>query len=138
MVDFDSINKSNAFFNWPAENPNQENMYEWAIHYLDLGWNIMPVEAAGKKPRLWKWEQYQVERVTPELAEEWWEKSWPYANIALICGKISGMVVLDIDDSSRMRLGYFIRSPSNDGNVSDCTGISLFLSISRKWDISKF
>ena len=104
MVDFDSINKSAALFNWPTEDLDQENMYEWAIHYLDLGWNIMPIESSGKKPRLWKWEQFQNERVTPDLAEEWWDRSWPLANIALICGQISDVVVLDIDDSGKCNL----------------------------------
>lgn len=91
-------------FNWPAEDPNQEDMYEWAIHYLDLGWNIMPIASSGKKPHLWRWEQYQTERVTPELIEEWWGKNWPLANIALICGRISGIVCFDLDDPQKCPL----------------------------------
>lgn len=70
-------------------------MWSWATRYLDFGWNIFPIEAAGKKPRV-KWEEYQITRVTSDHIDKWWH-AWPYANIALICGHISGVVVLDVD-----------------------------------------
>jgi hypothetical protein len=32
----------------------------------------------------------------PKQIEEWWSK-WPYANVGVVTGKRSGIVVLDID-----------------------------------------
>jgi hypothetical protein len=87
---------------WPNP-PNKLNMWNWASRYLELGWNVIPIEAAGKRPRI-PWEEYQVKRVTPELVEEWWNR-WPYANIGLICGKISGVIVLDIDRPDLITFG---------------------------------
>lgn len=132
MVDFKSINESSALFNWPTEPEGRENMYEWAIHYLDLDWNIMPIESSGKKPRLYKWEQYQNERVTPELAEEWWDFNWPLANIALICGQISNIVVMDIDDISIVNMGITFEHRIPETAMSKTSrGLHLFFKYPR-------
>ena len=86
-------------WNWPKRNDG-DKMLNWAIRYLDLHFNVMPVESAGKRPRLISWENLQTERVTQEMVEEWWTR-WPLANIALVCGEISDIVCLDIDDAER-------------------------------------
>jgi hypothetical protein len=69
---------------------------EWAMKYVELGWNLMPLMSDGKGPRLKEWEFLQKIKVAPEKVEAWWTE-YPYANIGLICGQISGVIVLDID-----------------------------------------
>jgi hypothetical protein len=76
------------------------------------GWSIIPCcaplgrntgqciqhgwcEAPGKVP-LVKWAQYQAEIPGEELITAWWTR-WPTANLALVTGELSGVVVVDLD-----------------------------------------
>lgn len=70
-------------------------MKEEALKYLGLGFSIIPVKA-DKHPYLSTWKEYQGRRASAEEVEAWWEK-WPSANIAIITGAISGIVVVDIE-----------------------------------------
>lgn len=47
---------------------------------------------------LWdgEWKPLQEERAQRQIVEWWWKK-WPDAQIALICGKLSGVTVIDVD-----------------------------------------
>jgi hypothetical protein len=60
------------------------------------GWNVFPVAEGAKKPPKVKWEPYQAIPVTPELIIGWWRR-WPNANIGVVTGRASGLVVLDVD-----------------------------------------
>ena len=65
-------------------------------YYVEQGFNLIPITKT-KKPRV-KWKRYQTEEVTPDQVETWMKK-YPNGNWALICGKVSGgLVVLDFDD----------------------------------------
>lgn len=66
-----------------------------ALVYLGRGWSIIPVNR-DKHPRLDSWEEYQSRRPTEKEVRAWWTR-WPDANIAVICGHLSGMVVVDVD-----------------------------------------
>jgi len=72
-----------------------------ALRYLKIGWNVIPVNR-DKKPYLSSWEQYQQRRVTEEEVRQWWTK-WPDANIAVLTGQLSGIVVIDIDEKSSLQ-----------------------------------
>ncbi|MGE5154832.1 MAG: bifunctional DNA primase/polymerase [Bdellovibrio bacteriovorus] len=66
-----------------------------ALDYVRLGWSVIPVEPRGKRPLL-RWQVYQYRRAeVPEIAE--WFRRWPQANIAIVTGIVSGLVVLDLD-----------------------------------------
>lgn len=65
-----------------------------ADRYLALGWNPIPLR---KDKRPWiAWAPYQERRVTPEELEEW-RRRHPGANVGIVTGAISGIVVLDVD-----------------------------------------
>jgi hypothetical protein len=49
----------------------------------------------GKRP-LVKWEPYQLEPAHADQVDEWW-RQWPDANVAIVTGVVSGLVVLDAD-----------------------------------------
>jgi len=69
---------------------------EHALKYVEtLGLSIIPIRRSDKKPYI-KWEQYQEKAAPPSQIEEWWSR-WPDANIGLVTGKASGVVVIDID-----------------------------------------
>src|SRR3989344_365389 len=65
-----------------------------ALQYAEMGLSIIPT-GADKRPLI-KWEAYQNRCATIDEINNWW-KQWPEANPALITGKISGVVALDLD-----------------------------------------
>lgn len=67
---------------------------EAALKYSKMGLSIIPVGA--DKISLIKWEPYQSRSPSVDEITAWW-KQWPEANLALITGKISGVVALDLD-----------------------------------------
>jgi len=54
---------------------------------------------AGKHPRLAKWQDRAT--TDPATLKAWWTK-WPMANVGIITGHTSGIVVLDIDDTDQV------------------------------------
>jgi Bifunctional DNA primase/polymerase, N-terminal len=42
------------------------------------------------------WKQYQQLAASPEQLASWWRR-WPAANVAVITGRLSGIVVIDVD-----------------------------------------
>lgn len=76
-------------------------MLEKAIAYHRLGLGVIPIKAKSKNPPLVQWEQFQRRRPTEDEITKWWT-DWPDANIAIITGAVSGIVVLDIDGAEGM------------------------------------
>ena len=76
----------------PSENAN----FLAATKYLkDCKYSVIPV---GKnKKSLIKWEEYQKRLPTEQEIIDWWAK-FPEANVGIVTGLISGLVVIDIDD----------------------------------------
>ena len=68
---------------------------EWALHYRSIGWSPFPVRNADKIP-LVKWEKCQSEIATEEEINGWW-RQFPNASIGIATGKVSGIVVVDVE-----------------------------------------
>ncbi|MHA1225215.1 MAG: bifunctional DNA primase/polymerase [Candidatus Hodarchaeales archaeon] len=68
-----------------------------ALYYLNLGWSIIPVK--NKKPLLSSWKEYQKRRATESEIRKWWRK-WPNADIAVVTGTVSGIIVVDVDNAA--------------------------------------
>lgn len=66
-----------------------------ALAYSQRGWAVVPLRPSDKRPLL-EWAEFQREKPTPELVAEWWRR-WPRANVGIITGAVSGLVVLDVD-----------------------------------------
>jgi hypothetical protein len=65
-----------------------------ALAYAALGLSIIPLD--GKRPALKSWTQYQQER-----ADEKTIRSWTFGNVGIVCGAVSGnLVVLDLDGAA--------------------------------------
>jgi hypothetical protein len=66
-----------------------------ALRYRARGWSVVPIEPRGKRP-LVRWEPLQ--RRAPSEAEirAWFER-WPDANVGVVTGAVSGLVVVDVD-----------------------------------------
>lgn len=67
-----------------------------AMEYVRLGWNPIPLKPQDKKPLLSSWREWQHKKVTEDDVRRWWTEH-PTANVGIITGAISGIVVLDVD-----------------------------------------
>ena len=67
-----------------------------ALAYCAHGWSVIPIEPHGKRP-LVAWTEYQQRRATVDEVTRWFRR-WPDANVAIVTGEVSGIVVLDVDE----------------------------------------
>lgn len=66
-----------------------------ALDYARLGWSVIPIEPKGHRPLI-PWQVHQGRRADiPEIGE--WFRRWPEANLGVVTGVVSGIVVLDLD-----------------------------------------
>jgi len=63
--------------------------------YLARGWSVVPVVAREKRP-LVKWEALQTTPPTAKQLDGWFRR-WPDANVGIVTGEVSNLIVLDID-----------------------------------------
>ena len=66
-----------------------------ALDYVDRGWSAIVLRQCGKFPQI-RWEPYQYRVADPAEVERWFDR-WPDANVGIVTGQVSGLVVLDID-----------------------------------------
>ena len=77
--------------------------FETAKNYLDLGWSIIPVNISwseekqkfDKKPTV-SWKEYQSRLPTEEELHTWFDEG-KVNGIGLVTGKLSGIVVVDVE-----------------------------------------
>ena len=70
-------------------------MLKEALQYSGIGFSVIPIQPKGKKPLI-PWEEYQRTRASEEVIKRWWEK-WPDANLGVVTGDVSGIVVVDLE-----------------------------------------
>ncbi len=66
-----------------------------ALDYLARGWSVIPVRAREKRPLL-AWQLYQQHHASEDDLRVWFAR-WPQANVGIVTGAVSGLVVVDID-----------------------------------------
>lgn len=66
-----------------------------ALAYHKRGWSVITLPYKTKKPMI-KWEPYQ-RRCPSDNELQGWLADGHVANLALVCGQVSGVIVLDID-----------------------------------------
>jgi hypothetical protein len=66
-----------------------------ALDYARLAWSVIPVAPRGKRPLI-RWQAHQYRRADGAAISDWFRR-WPDANVAVVTGLVSGLVVLDID-----------------------------------------
>ena len=70
-----------------------------AEYYLSLGWSVIPVNA--DKTPLVDWKKYQSEKPTKEDLDNWFSGG-TVSGVAIITGKISGLLVLDYEAGQKI------------------------------------
>ena len=64
----------------------------FAYEYIDRGWPVIPI--SGKKPAV-PWRIYQSQRPPLDVVKRWFSPG--RYNLAIVTGRISGLVVIDCD-----------------------------------------
>ncbi len=72
-----------------------EALLEAARGYARLGWSVIPIQPRGKRP-LVPWVEFQQRAPSLDQIDAWFRR-WPDANVGVVTGRISGLVVVDID-----------------------------------------
>lgn len=67
----------------------------WLALY-DMGFSLIPLKPRDKTPLI-PWRAHQKRRASRSTIEAWY-RATPNANIGIVTGAISGLVVLDLDD----------------------------------------
>ncbi len=75
------------------ESAQPKTTLEWAERYLEMGFSVIPLPPRSKKARL-KWKPYQRKKPSLEQVRAWWGRH-PTWGIAIVIGKVSGVIVLD-------------------------------------------
>jgi hypothetical protein len=85
--------------------------------YQSFGFSIIPIKPRDKRPSVDKWECYQETRATPGQIAEWFRD--PALNVGVLCGKVSGnLVVLDFDSPKAYATYWDGKDPSEKTFVS--------------------
>ena len=66
-----------------------------AMVYAARGWSVIPMQQRGKRP-LVAWLEFQRRLAGPDEIDAWYRR-WPDANVGIVTGRVSGLVVVDID-----------------------------------------
>jgi len=75
--------------------------------YLKNGLSIIPLRPKSKEPAIDSWKPYQERRATEEEVEKWFRNT--NNNIGIICGTISGnLVIIDFDSEELFQKWYEI------------------------------
>ena len=69
---------------------------ELAAEYVDSGWSVLPVRPEEKRPYMTNWLQYTKTRA-PKATVDNWFTNLTGAGVGVVTGRISNMVVLDIE-----------------------------------------
>lgn len=77
------------------ERSGSADMTESALAYAARAWSVIPMQSHGKRPLI-AWREFQ-QRVAGNDEIARWFRRWPDANIGIVTGRISGIVVVDVD-----------------------------------------
>ena len=68
--------------------------------YLKHGFSLIPIQRNTKKPKGRTWKKYQYKKATAEDILEWYANDQDI-NLAIVTGRISQIVVIDLDDPGK-------------------------------------
>lgn len=110
-----------------------EKSLQHALLYNRMGLNVIP--AAGKRPLI-RWREFEKKRLSFEETKKLFTH-YKGANIALITGKISGVVVIDIDDREKYASLVEKLEKIETWKAKTRRGIHYFFAINKKYPSRK-
>jgi DNA-binding transcriptional ArsR family regulator len=101
-------------------------MNELINEYLNSGWSILPVKPDEKRPYMTNWLQYNKTRATQKQVESWFT-NLSGAGVGVVTGKISNIVVLDVESYCKTPINEILKKyPTNLISRSGSGGYHLF------------
>lgn len=81
------------------KNFTEEQLRAWerAASFISRGWSIVPIMRGTKRPPIKNWSMYANRHPEKEEIIFWIKKGW--LDFGIMCGPISNLVVVDIDDA---------------------------------------
>lgn len=76
-------------------NSNGNELLHAVLLYRKRGFSVIPIRPRDKRP-LVAWEEYQRRIASQEEIRNWWSR-WPRANVGIVTGEVSNVIVLDVD-----------------------------------------
>lgn len=99
---------------------------EYAEGYVASGWSILPVRPDEKRPYMTNWLQYTKTRATKQMVDSWFT-NLAGAGVGVVTGKVSNMVVLDVESDCPLSLDELLRKyPTQMVSRSGSGGYHLF------------
>ncbi len=74
--------------------------YDAALQLMQGGYHPLPVKAGTKAPNLPAWKEWQTRSVTVADIERW-QQEGRWEGVCVICGRLQGYVVMDVDDPNK-------------------------------------
>lgn len=88
---------------------------EWARYYRDAGLSVIPIRPRDKRPLI-AWAEYQRRLAMDDELRQWFTDDT--ANIGVVCGRVSGgLVVADFDNALNLRSFLDLMPDLDDGTV---------------------
>jgi hypothetical protein len=78
-----------------SSGPSSGILIKAALDYGRLGWSVIPIEARQTGSPI-HWQVYQHRHPEKTEIADWFTR-WPTANLAIVTGVVSSLVVLDLD-----------------------------------------
>lgn len=79
-----------------------------ANEYLESGWSVLPVKPEEKRPYMTNWLQYNRSRVSKDVMESWFT-NLTGAGIGIVTGRISNLVVLDVENYCKIPIEELLK-----------------------------
>lgn len=76
--------------------------YQAALELSRAGYHLIPVKKGDKAPPHVPWKNWQTKPTPPDLIE-FWEDRYPGCNWAVVCGRASGLAVIDADSPEAVK-----------------------------------
>jgi Bifunctional DNA primase/polymerase, N-terminal/Primase C terminal 1 (PriCT-1) len=77
----------------------RSQLFTAALDYARRGWPVFPCKPGSKKPLIKDWPNKAT--TEPGQIAAWWGR-WPEANVAIVTGERSGILAVDVDDTSSL------------------------------------
>lgn len=111
--------------------PLNNDIVDRVLEYVNLGWSILPVRPDDKRPYMTNWLQYQKTKADRNLVTSWFS-SLSNAGVGLVTGRISGVVVLDVEHDCPIPIEDILRKyPTGMISKSGGGGRHLFYNYPR-------
>lgn len=103
-----------------------QDLLKLVNEYSEHGWSILPVKPDEKRPYLQNWLQYMNEKASLSVLNNWFTHL-AGAGVGMVTGKISGIIVLDVENTCPMPIEEILKLyPTNMISQTGSGGYHLF------------